>query len=357
MKKYLSTLLLLCVTSNFCGQSQTFHDTQGKLDVSSSGQATYTLPIALPPSIQDVGPTINLTYASGQSGGVAGQGWNISGISMISRIASRKDIDGFVDGVDLDADDKLALDGQRLILKTGTYWVAGSTYETETQSNLKIQLTGSGSTMEFIVTQPDGSKSWYSPTMGCANCPILATNAFFYIYKYEDVNGNQIQYLYKTGVFQNTNPYHITTTYISEIKFSYNTYSNTTYQNRIKFTYESATRAERTYFAGNIFSKAYILDHIQVFTNDATSTEQLFRKYDLAYLTDALSYQRLGSITESNGASETANPIVFEYPQTQLGVYINVNYCHAGGPNAPLVDFREVLFSGDFNQDGLDILI
>lgn len=136
MKKSLCILLILSLTTKLFSQLQTFQDTQGKLEVTSSGQATYTVPIALPPSIQDVGPTINLTYASGQSGGIAGQGWSISGISMISRIASRKDIDGFVDGVFSGAD-KLALDGQRLILKTGTYWGAGSTYETETQSNLK----------------------------------------------------------------------------------------------------------------------------------------------------------------------------------------------------------------------------
>lgn len=66
-----------------------YHDTQGKFEVSNNGQATYTLPIALPPSIQSVGPTINLVYASGQMGGIAGQGWSINSISTIARIATR----------------------------------------------------------------------------------------------------------------------------------------------------------------------------------------------------------------------------------------------------------------------------
>ena len=155
-KIYISALLF----SQFIF-AQFFHDTQGKVDVSSSGQASFSLPVALPPSIHDVGPTINLVYSSGQMGGIAGQGWNISSISSISRIATRLDIDGFIDGVDFDDNDKLTLDGQRLLLKTGTYWAENSTYETEVQSNTKIELKGSGSAIYFIVTSPDGSKTFY----------------------------------------------------------------------------------------------------------------------------------------------------------------------------------------------------
>jgi hypothetical protein len=74
MKKiFISTFMLITSFLAF-SQNTNYHDTQGKLEVSNSGQATYTLPIALPPSIQDVGPTINLVYASGQMGGIAGQG-------------------------------------------------------------------------------------------------------------------------------------------------------------------------------------------------------------------------------------------------------------------------------------------
>ena len=45
-------LLLVTLISNVLF-AQNYHDTQGKLDVSSSGQAIYTLPVALPPSIFD----------------------------------------------------------------------------------------------------------------------------------------------------------------------------------------------------------------------------------------------------------------------------------------------------------------
>jgi hypothetical protein len=40
-------------------------------------------------------------------------------------------IDGFVDMLLFDIDDKLNSDGQRLLIKTGMYWANGSSYETE----------------------------------------------------------------------------------------------------------------------------------------------------------------------------------------------------------------------------------
>ncbi len=130
--------IFLFLVANF-SFAQNFQDTKGELQISDSGNASYTLPIKTPPTIMNVAPVISLTYASGTRGGIAGQGWSVNGISSITRTASRLDIDGFVDGVDFDSDDKLALDGQRLLLKTGTYWESGSTYETEYKSNTKIE--------------------------------------------------------------------------------------------------------------------------------------------------------------------------------------------------------------------------
>jgi len=168
MKNFiLLSFAVICLQSY--AQVNSYHDTQGKLEVSDNGQATYTLPIALPASIQDVGPTINLVYSSGQFGGIAGQGWNINSISAISRIATRIDIDGYVDGVDFDSNDMLALDGQRLMKVSGTYWSDGSTYQTEVHSNSKVELKGSGSNIYFIVTNPDGSRGWYGNYGGINN--------------------------------------------------------------------------------------------------------------------------------------------------------------------------------------------
>ncbi len=313
-----------------------YHDTQGKLNISNSGQATYTLPIALPPSIASVGPTINLTYSSGQNGGIAGQGWDISSISYISRISTRFDIDGFKDGVDFDENDKLALDGQRLLVKSGsTYWADGSLYETEVQSNSKIQLMGSGANIYFIVTSPDGSRTWYGNYAG-----INATDlSGYYIVRYEDVNGNFILYNYSRPLNK--------TLCIDNIQFSANTISNPTPQNYIKFNYTTATKTESAYFKTSLVEKAELLNKVKVYTNG-----NLFKEYRLTHIADALGYQRIAKIQEFNGAGEAANPIAFEYNITQDIVNENTTeYTDTFAAN------ETPGLTGDFDGDGrMDII-
>ncbi len=310
-----------------------YHDTQGKLEVSNSGQATYTLPIALPPSIQDVGPTISLVYASGQMGGIAGQGWNISTISAISRISTRYDIDGFVDGVDFDANDKLALDGQRLILVSGTYWSNGSTYTTEVQSNVKVELIGSGTTIYFIVTQPDGSRSWYGNYGGMNATDLTA----FYITRFEDTNGNLITYHYNKPLNKSL--------CVNEIRFSANINGYSTQQNRVKFNYVTAKRTESGYVKGVKYEKVELLNKVQVYTN-----KLLFREYRLTHIHDSqLGYERVSQIQEFNGALEPANPVIFSYNTTITDNSITSEIKTDYNNN---LNFNDIELSGDFDGDG-----
>ncbi len=312
--------------------AQNYHDTQGKLEISNSGQSVYTVPIALPPSIQEVGPTINLIYSSGQMGGIAGIGWSINSISVISRIATRKDIDGFIDGVDFDENDKLALDGQRLILTSGTYWSDGSTYETETKSNSKIELAGSGSTIYFIVTTPDGSRAWYG-NFGGINATDLTS---FYITRFEDVNGNYMTYHY-------SKPYNKSLC-ISEIKFSANILSGITPQNEIKFFYDLAKRSENVFIKGVKHEKVELLKRIEVYTNT-----NLFRKYVITHQADPqLAYEKVTKVQEFNGNNQPANPIEFEYENivsSNVDSEIITTYVNN-------LNFNVVKLSGDFDGDG-----
>ena len=92
--------------------------TEGELSVSLTGTASYNIPIAVPPGINGVEPKIALTYSSQGGNGIAGYGWNIAGLSSITRIASSKYHDGISDPVDFDALDRFSFDGQRLIVKS-----------------------------------------------------------------------------------------------------------------------------------------------------------------------------------------------------------------------------------------------
>ena len=106
--------------------AQNFHDTQGNIDVSGGGQLQYTLPIALPPGVKSVAPQINLVYTSGAGNGIAGYGWSLSGITSISRMSRTIEKDGEVKGIQLDNTDFFSFNGQRLLLKSGTYGANGA---------------------------------------------------------------------------------------------------------------------------------------------------------------------------------------------------------------------------------------
>ncbi|MEC4049000.1 RHS repeat-associated core domain-containing protein [Flavobacterium sp. SUN046] len=324
--------LLFALLFSYFVFSQNYHDTQGKLEISNSGVASYLLPIALPPSISSIGPTLNLVYASGQKGGIAGQGWSLSTISSINRMATRQDIDGFRDGVDFDDNDKLSLDGQRLLLKTGTYWADGSTYETEIQSNTKIQLVGTGATMSFIVTAPDGSRSWYGYYSGTTAADLSS----WYLIRYEDLNGNFITYNY-------SKPFNKSLC-IDNIQFSANTNTNTTPLNKITFSYVPAARTEYAYYKGLLIERVELLKTIKVFTNNT-----LFKEYFLEHETDPqLAYQRISRITEKNGAGEAANPVEFTYDTTtssNVGSEITKSYNNN-------ITFNNAQLGGDFDGDG-----
>ena len=272
MRKFYIFILVIITHFSF---SQNFTDTKGDLQISASGTAVYTLPIATPPSIKNTAPIINLVYSSGARGGIAGQGWSINSISAISRMATRRDIDGFVDGVDFDDNDKLALDGQRLLLKTGTYWANGSTYETEYKSNTRIELKIEGNVTYFIVTAPDGSRSWYG-SKGSGSLQNSASINSWYIVRFEDVNTNFIDYNYKTISYNNSNQL-----YIDSIVFSGNTIAGIAAQNKISFLYTASKRIERDYIKGVPVYATQILEKIEVYASNS-----LFRTYKLSHLED-----------------------------------------------------------------------
>jgi RHS repeat-associated protein len=335
MKHYY--LLILLFVSHLT-TAQNFTDTKGELQISASGAATYSLPIAMPPSIKNVAPIINLTYSSGVRGGIAGQGWNINSISTISRMASRRDVDGFVDGVDFDADDKLALDGQRLLLKSGTYWADGSTYETEYKSNTKIELKieNGGASTFFIVTSPDGSRTWYGSQGSGSYQNATSVNAWF-IVRFEDANGNGITYNYTNVVYNNTNQL-----YIDNITFSANQVAGIVPQNKIKFTYRDAKRVERDFIKGGPIYATKILDNIEVFSNNV-----LFRKYQLTQVADPnLGYERVSQVQEFNAQVEASNPVVFEYHTTETTT-TRTEKTYSNNLN-----FNKIDFAGDFDGDG-----
>src|SRR5690554_689803 len=139
--------------------------TKGQFTVSLSGEAQYNLPIETPPGINGIVPEVGLIFNSNSQNGIAGYGWNVSGLSAINKVGSNKFFDGKNSIINYSSDDRFMLDGQRLLLKSGSYGMNGAEYQTETYSNLKITSHGNPQPNYgpeyFKVQHPDGNIAYY----------------------------------------------------------------------------------------------------------------------------------------------------------------------------------------------------
>lgn len=312
---------------------QSFHDTKGEIDVTPGGQLQFSQPIALPPGVKSVAPQINLVYTSGSGNGIAGFGWNISGITSISRIGKTLETNGSVKGIQLDYSDYYTFNGKRLILKSGQYGRDGAEYVTEKYSNIKIKSVGtiSGQTWKgpeyWEVTFDDGSIAWYGGFTGSDGNARTALE--YNLTKWKDVDGNYITYNYNYSDNIST---------ITSIEWGGNETLGKPHFNNIHFNYSNTRNLkERSYLKGIEFIQSKILNDITVNSNGS-----LFKRYAIEYVNNGTSYQFAKKITEYNSENVAANPVIFNYDQNQITEHIPQMFNSTNGTK----------HYADFNIDG-----
>ncbi len=187
----------------------------GELNVSPSGAATYTVPISCPPGINGMQPNLSLVYNSQSGNGIAGWGWNLGGLSMISRVPKNYYYDNEKSGIIWSKDSPLALDGQRLVVN-GPSVSSSDTIEYRTENDESNKIVGYGITSwgpkYFKIYQKDGNVLEYgNPSSLASYFPIKSPsltlpNSDFYnlgwaIHKITDLNHNFVEYIYDTNHF------------------------------------------------------------------------------------------------------------------------------------------------------------
>src|SRR5262245_48046657 len=103
----------------------------GKFGVSGTGGAPYTIPIVVPPGTAGMIPSLSLTYTSQGANGLLGIGWSLDGLPSIGRCPKTLAQDGARGSIKYDANDRFCMDGQRLVVISGSYGADGSEYRTE----------------------------------------------------------------------------------------------------------------------------------------------------------------------------------------------------------------------------------
>ncbi|MEM7586597.1 MAG: RHS repeat-associated core domain-containing protein, partial [Acidobacteriota bacterium] len=135
--------------------------------VDMRGAATYHIPIPLPPGTRELGPKLALAYSSASNNGMAGMGFDLSGLQAIDRTGANIRQDGFKGGIRYDENDRFQLNGERLLAVAAS----GDTveYRTEKESWSKVTAhfvdatggrCGSGPCWFSLVTK-DGARSTF----------------------------------------------------------------------------------------------------------------------------------------------------------------------------------------------------
>lgn len=225
-------------------------------NISPSGGRTYSMPISVAAGWTAV-PQLSLCYNSQSGNGIAGYGWNISGLSSIEIRNRNYYYDGDIRHSEYDSSEAVySLDGMPIVASEGD--VEGYDYATPT-GNLQIKkhLTSSGILSYFTVLYPDGSKG----TFGHADNTAYRTS--YPITEYEDINGNTITFAYN---FLNNK------FYISNISYGQDAC--------ISFQYESRTDAGKEKYRAGVLER-YPYQRITSIISKDGDVE--ICRYDLTY--------------------------------------------------------------------------
>ncbi len=288
----------------------------GSFRVDESGAATYNTPIATVAGTAGVAPQISLDYSSQGGNGSVGLGWSIGGLSGITRCRQTLHQDNNPMPLGWNAADRFCLDGQRLLVVSGTYGSAGSTYKTEIDSFSKITAVGgsAGHPDYFTVERKDGSTTWYGYP-GTTSAEHKARNAdgtvttnvlTWAINKFQDSVGNFIIYGYDDDSAGHR---------ISYIRYAFGANTSwTAHAARIEFTYAERPDDISGYVAGYQFKTSKRLSAVKSY-----SGATLLREYKLTYKTGGVNaLSKLASIQECVG-SNCLPATNFTWAEPQLG--------------------------------------
>ena len=327
---------------------------KGAFSVNGSGSAIYKISIEAPNG-GSLSPSIGVSYNSQSGNGLAGFGFNVTGLSCITRGCRDLYHDRQITGLSYGIGDALFLDGQRLILKTGTYGFDGSTYTPEGDPYTIVTLHNDVNTSAcwFSVVCADGKTYQLGNTndsrLSFINRKNVTCIAAWYINQTTDVHSNLIKYHYITTNY-NLRPV--------SIEYGLNTKSRGI-TNLILFTYSSLTGSfARPFAIGDRQGKMDVcLSKITTQTNGS-----IFRTYTFTYnsTSDGTKgkYYRLTQVDLANGAGRKVAPIKINWDYLPSLSIFNTNLnVQTSSPTSMIEENSRTFIAVDVNNDGISDII
>ena len=295
--------------------------TPGFASVSDDGEAVYSIPLDLPPGTNGLTPTLSLDYRHRARGGLLGVGWSVGGLSQITRCAKTIAQDGVAAPASRSPDTRFCLDGQRLVVVSGTFYnQPNAEYRTEIESFARIRAvagTIDNGPAHFVVEGLDGRIYEYGATAdssidGRSTAPAGGARTWA-LSRMRDRSGNVIDYRY-------TEESASTAFRIASIRYNANPSRGVTASHEIAFSYATrpSTEVDAGYHAGMPVRHMMRLSRI-----DVLHGAQVLRRYELAYepMLSSGGRSRLASVKECGaGGSDCFAPTVFKWQDGEAGM-------------------------------------
>jgi RHS repeat-associated protein len=301
--------------------------TVGSFSVSPSGAATYQIPISAPPGTAGIQPSLSIAYNSQGGNGLLGPGFDLTGLSAITRIPENLFTDGLTTGLSLSTSDRFALDGNRLMVTSGLYGSEGSVYKTETEtfSTITAYDTYEGGVSYFKVVTKDGKTLEYGNSDDSKMKLSGKSNVLLWrINKITDVNGNYMAFLYRNENGESV---------IDHIDYTGNDNTGLHTYNQLQFYYERRSDQSTSYVAGGSMDQSLLLYQIKI-----VCAGNVEHTYGFEYTNDGFTESHLTKVSETSRDGQMLNPTVINWGNDATNIKLLSTSIH--------------IYNGDFNGDG-----
>ncbi len=344
--------------------------TQGTSSV-TNGRMSYTVPIRLPPTPNDLKPELALSYSSQtNSNGLMGVGWSLSAGGAISRCAKTYATEGALAQVPnpkLTNSDRLCYNGKKLLLRNGlkddaSYWAANAEYLTESESFTLVQRDAASNL--FVAYDKKGLRYQFGSKAGDTSNATRAKGTVSTVWALASVTDryeNKYTYTYNSTTESELllNSIDMATakvvfTYKSKSRLptgtaEYDVWDNGDWISRVSTGATSNQSLNNSPYSASTLSSS-LLSNVQVFSK-AAATNLATGFYNIQYKTSPTTYRDLVDTIVECGygeggteASKTcAKPLTFQWSAGQLG------FSAAAAANIVVWDSVGMQ---DINQDG-----
>ncbi len=287
----------------------------GSFSVGGAGQASWSMPIEVPSGVNGVSPKLQLSISSLGGNGLLGVGGGLSGVSAISRcsrpVSDSQNAPHFQQVPEFIASDAYCIDGQRLVLVSGTQGADGSIYRTEIESFQRFKAVGSegnSGPLYFELTNRSGATMIFGQDQNRNTIERdVKTNVInaWKIDRLQDRDGNRLDYSYekKSGLGSQ----------LTNIAYGANTNSGVSHSLFVDILFEERPDKTSTWTGGQYFTQDKRINEIVTRVADTVA-----RRISINYEQGEVSgVSRIASVQQCAGNGDCYRPTTFTYQAEQ----------------------------------------